>query len=72
MSARKCAQEVAWYDPIWRLLLKPRRRGDDCNEGSDLVQDLLETVVKVVFKILWFGIEGHDNELWKVLRLKFS
>lgn len=37
-----------------------------CDQESDLNQDLLETVVKVVFKILWFGIEGDDDEAWRV------
>ncbi|CAB4032624.1 Hypothetical predicted protein, partial [Paramuricea clavata] len=63
MSATKCAHEVAWYDPIWRLLLKPQN--DAGNQETDLIQDLLETVVKVVFKILWFGIEGYNDEAWK-------
>ena len=64
MSATKCAHEVAWYDPIWRLLLKPQN--DAGKQETDLIQDLLETVVKVVFKILWFGIEGYNDEAWKV------
>ena len=63
VSAKKCAQELAWYDPIWRLLLKPKTH----EEENDLLQDLLETVVKVVFKILWFGIEGYDDQAWKVI-----
>ena len=63
ISATKCAQEVAWYDPIWRLLLKPK--SDVWSEESDLTQDLLDTVVTVVFKILWFGIEGYNDEAWK-------
>jgi hypothetical protein len=70
MSATKCAQEVAWYDPIWRLLLKSQI--DVSSEESDLTQDLLETVVKVVFKILWFGIEGYNDEAWKVRALKLN
>ena len=64
MSATKCAQEVAWYDPIWRLLLKTQKAG--CDQEPDLVEDLLENVVKLVFVILWFGIEGYDDEAWKV------
>ena len=64
MSAANCAREVAWYDPIWRLLLKPKR--EDRDGSSGLVEDLLKTVLNVVFLILWFGIEGYDNEAWKV------
>ena len=70
LSAIKCAREVAWYDPIWRLLLKTKNdveeNGVGGAEGNDLVQDLLETVVQVVFNVLWFGIEGYNDEAWKV------
>ena len=65
LSAIKCAREVAWYDPIWRLLLKTKNEQENGDE-SDLVQDLLESVVRVVFHVLWFGIEGYDDEAWKV------
>lgn len=62
----KCAQEVAWYDPILRLLLKTSTRTESTSNDADLVQDLLDTVVQVVFRVLWVGIEGYDDEAWRV------
>lgn len=72
LSALKCAQEVAWYDPIWRLLLKTRQQTDTSKSGVDLVQDLLETVVQIIFRVLWVGIDGYDEEAWKVKERIFS
>lgn len=62
-SAINCAKEVAWYDPIWRLIVKSSK---DDSHVDELSQELLETVVKCVFYILWFGIEGNDHSAWKV------
>jgi hypothetical protein len=66
------AKEPAWYDYLLRLLTVPSRDQIPSDLESDeavFAKDLVNTVLDILFRVMWRGVQGYEEDAWKVTKL---
>lgn len=79
-SAAQCATIPGWYEAFFYLILSgPESLDHDetstfhqKNERHREEQDLVDTVLEIVFCVMWKGINGYDEKSWKVCAFYFN
>lgn len=61
-SAHHCADELGWYEPIWKLILKENNSPTD----MDVMEaELVQVVIEIIHIVMWRGIDGSDTATWR-------
>jgi len=64
-STKKCVVLPAWYEPFLQLImLQPG--GDDAFKPDQMQEELAEVVLEVIHLVMWKGIDGSDESVWRV------
>ena len=74
-SVAQCAAIPGWYEAFFHLISRrpESREHDDSSvlhnedERQREEQDLVDTVLEIVFRVMWKGIIGYDEASWKVI-----
>lgn len=73
----RCAKEFGWHVTLLRMITGPfgaPRSISDSKEHDISVleekkrgeEDLIDTVLEIVFRVMWKGVEGFGESDWKV------
>ena len=73
----RCAKEFGWHVTLLRMITGPfgaPRSISDSKEHDISVleekkrgeEDLIDTVLEIVFRVMWKGVEGFAESDWKV------
>lgn len=73
----RCAKEFGWHVTLLRMITGPfgaPRSISDSKEHDKSVleekkrgeEDLIDTVLEIVFRVMWKGVEGFGESDWKV------
>ena len=79
LSLIRCAKEYGWHVTLLRQITGPfgRSRGttDVSKHNTDVKEeqmrgeeDLIDTVLEIVFRVMWKGVEGFRECDWKVMK----
>ena len=69
MSAERCANEIGWYEPLWRLILTENNSPSD----MDVMEaELVQVVIEIIHIVMWSGIIGSDIPTWTVMFFLYS
>ena len=63
MSAIRCADEIGWYEPIWKLITTENSLPEDMDV---MEEELVHVVLEIIHTVMWFGIIGSDLPAWTV------
>ena len=78
LSLTRCAKEYGWHVTLLRLITVPFGSRpyvpSEVPEQSDNVseekkrgeENLIDTVLEIVFRVMWKGVEGFGENDWKV------
>ena len=71
-SVAKCAKIPGWHYVLFKLITReqaPHQHNGlkDVEEREKEEQALVDTVLEIIFRVMWKGIEGYDKESWRVL-----
>ena len=77
LSLTRCAKEYGWHVTLLRQITGPFGRlhgySDVSNHNADVKEekrrgeeDLIDTVLEIVFRVMWKGVEGFREYDWKV------
>ncbi|KAJ7380506.1 Neurobeachin-like protein 1, partial [Desmophyllum pertusum] len=77
VSLSRCAKEFGWHVTLLRLITGPfstPRGTGDVSEWDAIAleerkrgeEDLIDTVLEIVFRVMWKGVEGFGESDWKV------
>ena len=83
VSLSRCAKEFGWHVTLLRLITGPfgaTRGVSNVNEKNGSVleerrrgeEDLIDTVLEIVFRVMWKGVEGFGESDWKVNFVKLK
>lgn len=74
----RCANECGWHVTLLRLITgpfgrRPRVASDVIDQGDDVSEerirdeeDLIDTVLEIVYRVMWKGVEGFGENDWTV------
>ena len=78
MSLSRCAKEYGWHVTLLRLITGAcdvaASSGSELDNGvvgeiqerKKKEEELIDTVLEIVFRVMWKGIEGYEDSDWKV------
>ncbi|RMX38939.1 hypothetical protein pdam_00016423 [Pocillopora damicornis] len=77
LSMSRCAKEFGWHVTLLRMITGPfgAPRGVSDSKEHDISvleekkrgeEDLIDTVLEIVFRVMWKGVEGFAESDWKV------
>lgn len=64
ISASRCANEHAWYEPIWRLIVSENTQ--ECDVDDVMETEMVMVVIEIIHIVMWSGIVGSDTPSWVV------
>ena len=65
-STKKCVDLPAWYEPFLQLIMLEPGGGDDSFKPDQMQEELAEVVLEVIHLVMWKGIDGSDQSVWRV------
>jgi len=77
LSLSRCGKEYGWHVTLLRLITGPFGRPHGVSDVSEKdaelseekkrrEEDLIDTVLEIVFRVMWKGVEGFGENDWKV------